>query len=86
MLPPDWSHVMNGSAISLQMDLGYYGLWGPTQNWTDSSGNVLYPSDLSTEGLMIFHYVVSLFSCLLLTLRRDRVTQCSYHINKNAFQ
>ena len=67
MLPPDWSHVMNGSTISLQMDLGYYGLWGPTENWTDSSGNILYPSDLSTEGLMVFYYAVSIVFLFIIT-------------------
>ena len=44
----NYSDTVEGEQITLECQIGFFGLWGPTQNWTDNQGNILAPTNLST--------------------------------------
>ena len=45
----NYSDTVEGEQITLECQISFFGLWGPTQSWTDSQGKMLTPIDLSTD-------------------------------------
>ena len=60
----DFGNMVPGEQITLRCETTYYGLWGPTQMWTNNRGAELIPSDMSGTNSILFENVV----CNLLTL------------------
>ena len=56
----NYSDTVEGEQITLECQIGFFGLWGPTQNWTDNLGNNLAPTDLSTSNTVLLINTVSI--------------------------
>ena len=54
----DFGNLMEGEQITCETK--YYGLWGPTQNWTDNQLNTLPASDVSSGNFIAYNYTVSI--------------------------
>ena len=50
--------MVEGQQVTLTCKTTYYGLWGPTQNWTDNSGNILPASDVSAGNIIEYTLTV----------------------------
>ena len=55
----DFGDMVPGEQITLRCETTYYGLWGPTQIWTNSREEALNPSDMSGTNSILFENVVS---------------------------
>ena len=56
----NFGNTMVDEQATLSCQTTYYGLWGPTQIWTDSSGSSLQASDVSGGNIAEYTYTVSL--------------------------
>ena len=54
----DFGNLVEGEQISLTCLTTFYGLWGPTQDWTDNSGNILPASDVSAGNIIEYTHTV----------------------------
>ena len=56
----NFSDLVEGEQITLTCETTYHGLWGPTQNWTDSAGFIIPATDISSASSTVaYTYVVS---------------------------
>ena len=56
----DFGNLVEGEQITLTCETTYHGLWGPTQNWTDSAGHLIPAIDISSGSSSVaYTYIVS---------------------------
>ena len=55
----NFGNLVEGEQITLTCETTYHGLWGPTQNWTDSAGFTIPTTDLSSGSTVEYSYIVS---------------------------
>ena len=59
----DFGNLVEGEQITLTFKTTFYGLWGPTQDWTDNWGYILSASDVSALNIIEYtHTVCTSFS------------------------
>ena len=55
-LSGNYSDTVEGEQITLECQIGFFGFWGPTQNWTDNQGTFLHQQSVNRGHCSTYQY------------------------------